>query len=99
MGLGVVGGGFAIAGAIVGPKAKQDFSDGPTEADRNSASKRVDNANIMLAAGSISAGVLLTSGLIMTLTGVKKKKAQEQMAYASPFFSPGGGGLMLNGKF
>ncbi|MCH2108290.1 MAG: hypothetical protein MK135_03105 [Polyangiaceae bacterium] len=98
MGLGVAGGGVAVAGVFVGTKAKKDYDAGPTRDERLAADKRVNTANVMLITGSVSAGVLITTGLIMTLTGVKKKK-KSQFATAAPFFSPGGGGLVLSGEF
>lgn len=100
MGVGVAGGGVAIAGAFLGTQAKQDYRDGPTLDDRETATGRGNTANVMLWAGSISAGVLVTTGLVMTLAGVKqKKKNKKQLATASPFFSPGGGGILVSGEF
>ena len=99
MGFGAVGGGVAVTGAILRSQAKKDYSKGPTLEDRNSASQRFDTANVLLVAGSVSAGVLVTTGLIMTLVGVKKRKAQGQLASAVPFMTAGGGGLLIGGEF
>lgn len=93
--LGILGGGTAIAGAVLTSQANQRYVDGPTREDRDDAVDRGNLGNTMILAGSISAGVLITSGIIMTAVGAKRRGRLRSMAWATPE----GAGLTLTGRF
>jgi hypothetical protein len=95
IGLGIAGGGVATAGAVIGVRASRDYQEGPTREERDAAAKKGQTGNVMLVAGSISAGALLTTGAILAVVG----RRRESNTMASAFVVPGGGGLVWKGQF
>ena len=93
--LGVLGGGAAIAGAVLASQATQEYADGPTRDDRDDARAKGDLGDQMILAGSITAGVLITSGIIFTAVGGAKRRRVRSTAWATPE----GAGLTIMGRF
>jgi tetratricopeptide (TPR) repeat protein len=95
LGLGVASGGAAITGVVLAESAREDFAVGPTLADRNRAASLGDTANLLIIAGSASAGALIVTGAILAATGRKRRLR----AQPSAWLAPGSAGLSLGGQF
>jgi hypothetical protein len=104
-GLGVLGGVAAIVGGVIGSGAN-DISD----IDRDDLLAREDQfavgqgGNSTLLVGSITAGVLVPTGVALIVVGVlRNKKAKHSGSAAlpmlSPNFGPAGAGLSVSGRF
>jgi hypothetical protein len=93
--LGVLGGGAAIAGAVLASQATQEYADGPSREERDDARAKGDLGDQMILAGSITAGVLITSGIVFTAVGGAKRRRVRSTAWATPE----GAGLTIMGRF
>lgn len=107
LGLGVLGGVATIVGSVIATGAN-DISG----IDRNDLVAREDQfavgreGNITTVVGSITAGVLVPTGVALIVVGVlRNKKAKRQTSSSaalpmlSPSFGPAGAGLSLSGRF
>ena len=95
IGLGVVGGGVAIAGAVLSQQATKDHEAGPTLEDRNSAETQGKRANTLIVAGAVSAGLLIGAGAVLAAAGRKKRTRVSPSAW----LTPQGAGLSVHGSF
>jgi hypothetical protein len=103
-GLGLVTGSLAIVGAFQAANA-EDIS----SLDPEDLSGREDQfiggsaANTLIIVGSVAAGVLVTTGIALVVTGVRRNKnAARRSAVQTrvvPSFGSGGGGLAVVGQF
>ena len=93
--LGVLGGGAAIAGAVLASQATQEYADGPSREEREEARAKGDLGDQMILAGSITAGVFIASGIVFTAVGGAKRRRVRSTAWATPE----GAGLTLMGRF
>ncbi len=93
--IGALGGGAAIAGAVLSAQARQSYIEGPTREDRDDAQKKGELGDQLILTGSITAGVLVTTGIILTVVGVKKKRRFQPTAWVLPT----GVGLNFTGRF
>ena len=93
--LGALGGGVAITGAVLATQGSKAYVDGPTRDDRDDARARGELGDQMLFIGSITAGALITSGIIFTAVGAKQRARVRSTAWATPSSA----GLTLTGRF
>lgn len=101
LGLGVAAGGVAVAGGVLADQAATDYAAGPTRDERDAAADRGGNADIMVIAGSASAGVLITTGIALAIAGRKRSAKKRRAATLTPtgWATPQSSGLGLTGSF
>jgi len=96
LGLGVVGAGLGLGGAMWGQSLEGDIQDGTsTGAGRVSALKDGRSANALATGGTIAGGVLLTAGAVVLAIGLKKRKG----VAGSVAVAPTGSGFAVGGRF
>lgn len=95
IGLGVGSGGAAVTGALLTASAQDEHIAGPTLADRNAAESKGALGNGLIVGGSVAAGVLITTGIALALTGRKRKRRATPTAWVSPNTA----GLSIGGRF
>lgn len=96
LGLGVVGAGLGLGGALWGQSLEGGIEDGTsTGVRRISALEDGRSANGLAIGGAIAGGVLLTAGAVVLAIGLKKRKA----AATSVAVAPTGSGFVVGGRF
>lgn len=96
LGLGAVGAGLGIGGALWGRSLQTGIEDGTTTSvQRITALQDGRSANGLAIGGAIAGGVLLTAGAVVLAIGLKKRKA----ANPSLAVAPTGSGLVVGGRF
>lgn len=96
LGLGAIGAGLGIGGALWGRSLQTGIEDGTTTSVRRiTALQDGRSANGLAIGGAIAGGVLLTAGAVVLAIGLKKRKA----ANPSLAVAPTGSGLVVGGRF
>lgn len=96
LGLGVVGAGLGLGGALWGQSLESGIKDGSsTGVRRINALEEGRSANGLAIGGAIAGGVLLTAGAVVLALGLKKRKA----AASSLSLAPTGSGVVVGGRF
>lgn len=96
LGLGAVGAGLGIGGALWGRSLQTGIEDGTTTSvQRITALQDGRSANGLAIGGAVAGGVLLTAGAVVLAIGLKKRKA----AKGSIAVAPTGSGFVVGGRF
>lgn len=100
----VTGGGFALAGGLLGNRAERQFLNAPDSEGRAVADRSGRVANGLLVGGSIAAGVFAITSVALITVGAKRRKASRSTARVTPLIGPPSKdglalGIQVGGRF
>ncbi len=96
LGLGVVGAGLGLGGAVWGQSLESGIEDGSsTGVRRINALEDGRSANGLAIGGAVAGGVLLTAGAVVLALGLKKRKTAKGRVAVAPTRS----GFVVGGRF